>query len=111
MQLSRKNFIPRNDGFRCDSCSVDVPPAKGTFRNHCPHCLTSKHVDKNTPGDRQSTCLGLMPAVAAEGTDPDTLDLTHVCQICGKHIRNRLAPDDDKSVIFALMKAKPNSKY
>lgn len=105
MQI-RKNFIPKNDGFVCDACGIVTPPAKGTFRNHCPVCLASKHVDQEIPGDRASTCQGLMPAVTIEGTDPDKLDIIHVCEKCGKRMPNRAAPDDDKSVIFALMEKK-----
>ena len=99
----RKNFIPRNDGFICDKCGTNVPPAPRTFRNHCPFCLTSKHVDNTTPGDRASTCQGLMPAIAYEGTDPDQLDLIHRCQLCGQKKRNRTAPDDDKNKIWQLL--------
>jgi hypothetical protein len=108
---SRKNFIPKNDGFVCDACGTTTPPAKGTFRNHCPVCLASKHVDQEIPGDRLSTCLGLMPAVAIEGTDPDKLDIIHVCQKCGKRIANKIATDDDKTAIFALMKRQNPASY
>ncbi|WDF05905.1 RNHCP domain-containing protein [Shouchella hunanensis] len=33
--------------------------ANGSYRNHCPFCLYSKHQDI-IPGDRASTCGGLM---------------------------------------------------
>lgn len=94
-------FIPRNDSFTCEQCGTEVPPAQGTFRNHCPQCLTSKHVDASIPGDRLSSCLGLMPTVGYGGTDPDKLDLVQKCERCGKEMRNRLAPDDNKEKIFS----------
>lgn len=95
-----RNFIPINEGFTCESCGKKIPPAQSTFRNHCPFCLTSKHVDAHIPGDRKSPCKGLMLAVAYEGTDPDKLDLIHKCEKCGKTIRNKIAPDDDiKSIL------------
>lgn len=97
-----RNFIPLNEGFTCEQCGKVVPPAKSTFRNHCPFCLTSKHVDESIPGDRQSPCGGLMPATSYEGTDPDKLDLVHKCEKCGKTIRNKLAPDDDKTIVFKI---------
>lgn len=97
-------FIPKNEGFICDICQTDVPSASGTFRNHCPNCLISKHVDDATPGDRAATCGGLMPAMAAEGSDPDNLNLVHRCQKCGKTMRNRTASDDNKETIFHLMR-------
>lgn len=102
MSHIRKNFIPRNEGFVCEECGASVPPAKGTFRNHCPMCLTAKHVDNATPGDRLSTCLGLMPAIDVTGSDPDALIITHRCERCGKTIRNKLAEDDDRDKAIAL---------
>src|SRR5688572_1645427 len=92
----RKNFIPRNEGFECEFCGKKVSPARGTFRNHCPNCLVSKHVDDTIPGDRAAHCEGLMPTIAYEGTDPDKLDLIQECMTCGKQHRNRIARDDNK---------------
>ncbi|WP_419962425.1 RNHCP domain-containing protein [Psychrobacillus sp. BM2] len=34
-----------------------------SFRNHCPFCLFSKHLD-NYPGDRSSECQDLMRIVS-----------------------------------------------
>lgn len=98
--MKTKNFIPRNDAFQCEVCGKDVLPARGTFRNHCPHCLISKHVDDTTPGDRASRCHGLMPTVRCEGVDPDKLDLIQECQHCGRQMRNRTAPDDNIKKLF-----------
>ena len=96
----RKNFIPRNEGFACEQCKESVPPALGTFRNHCPHCLTSKHVDESVPGDRAATCGGLMPTTRYEGTDPDLIDLVQECSRCNKVMRNRVARDDDIQLLI-----------
>ena len=99
---TRKNFIARNDAFTCERCGAQVPPAAGTSRNHCPRCLTSKHVDDTVPGDRAAACQGLMPTVAYEGTDPGNLDLIQVCQVCGKRRRNKIARDDNKEKLYTL---------
>lgn len=107
MNLKRKNFIPLNEGFVCESCNTVVPPAKGTFRNHCTACLAAKHVDDTTPGDRSSTCGGVMPAIGVTGPNPDNLVITHKCQICGKINRNKLASDDDIDAAIALFDPKP----
>ena len=89
-------FIPREEQFTCEHCGVIVEPLEGgSYRNHCPRCLYSKHVDAAGPGDRASTCLGLMI--------PDHLDqdgkkgwlIVHVCEKCEKTIPNKTAPDDD----------------
>lgn len=60
----RKRFLGgTNNGFVCENCGCKVRPlTKGGYRNHCPHCLYSKHVDIN-PGDRASECGGLMEPV------------------------------------------------
>ncbi len=99
----RKNFIPRNEGFACDQCGILVPPAPGTFRNHCPVCLNSKHVDDTLPGDRAAACGGLMPAIAVEGSNPSHFDLIHECVACGKMSRNRRADDDTYEAILTLI--------
>jgi len=96
----RKNFIARNDPFTCEQCGQNIPPAKTTSRNHCPYCLTGKHVDDQTPGDRASKCHGLMPTISYEGTDPDKLDLIQQCQTCRKQHRNKIAPDDRKTSLW-----------
>ncbi|MCH8748367.1 RNHCP domain-containing protein [Patescibacteria group bacterium] len=94
--------MPLNEGFICGQCQANVPPAKSTYRNHCPKCLTSKHVDQDLPGDRLATCLGFMPTIGYEGTDPDKLDLVQQCTQCHLTKRNRLAPDDDHNILWSL---------
>lgn len=96
-------FITINEGFICEACGVEVPPAQQTCRNHCTKCLASKHVDDAIPGDRASACGGLMTASAVEGSDPDKLDIIHVCSVCGKKQRNKSASDDSRDALFALM--------
>ena len=96
-------FTVINDGFACEACGLVNTPAKATCRNHCTQCLISKHVDNTIPGDRMSSCHGLMHAIAVEGSDPEKLDLIHECLSCGKKQRNKIASDDDRDVIFALM--------
>ena len=51
--------------FKCGRCRAFVGPAVsgGRHRNHCPYCLTSRHVDLRRPGDRASPCRALMPAI------------------------------------------------
>jgi hypothetical protein len=48
-----------NTGFRCEHCQQMVQPVtNGSYRNHCPFCLHSKHVDI-MPGDRRNPgCQG-----------------------------------------------------
>ena len=49
-----------NTGFACVHCTLPVPAnTDGHYRNHCPYCLWSLHVD-DLPGDRASECRAPM---------------------------------------------------
>lgn len=86
--------IGSNQGFTCDSCGAHVAPlANGSYRNHCPHCLHSRHVDVN-PGDRANPCGGLLEPVAVEHSGKKGWLIVHRCQRCGEVRRNRAALDD-----------------
>lgn len=101
--------------FVCCGCGerVELSESIGTaHRNHCPYCLSSKHLDKEFSGDRDADCGGCMRAVALsfkkEGIDKygrkreGELMLVHKCSVCGKLSINRLAADDDEAVIISL---------
>lgn len=89
-------FIAKQSPFTCENCSQHVPDLEsGSYRNHCPICLHSKHVDKNGPGDRESECLGLMKPIGLDSSSKKGYILIHECKICSKVSRNKAAPDDD----------------
>ncbi len=90
----RKNFIMNNESFACERCGKQNKALKGGCRNHCCHCLYSKHVDKNIPGDRKSKCGGLMKPISLDQSGKKGYILVHQCIVCGKTIRNKCAPDD-----------------
>ncbi len=88
-------FIARQEAFTCEHCGKDVEElASGSYRNHCPYCLWSKHVDRDGPGDRASLCLGLMEPRGLDYRGSKGWMVDHVCTLCGKHIPNTAAPDD-----------------
>lgn len=75
-----------------------VPLTNGSYRNHCPACLYSKHVD-TVPGDRAATCHGLMRPVGLDHRPGKGWVLVHRCERCRLVRANRLAfdttqPDD-----------------
>lgn len=89
-------FIARQEPFICEHCNTEVQPlSTGSYRNHCPHCLWSKHVDAEGPGDRASTCLGLMEPIGLDHRGAKGWMIVHRCQICGKQIPNIIAADDE----------------
>ncbi|WP_306361521.1 RNHCP domain-containing protein [Nocardia sp. CC227C] len=91
------------DAFRCVSCRLDVPvAAPGTaHRNHCPHCLASRHVDR-VPGDRSETCRGRMRAVSMSVREDGEWSLVHRCLVCGVLKVNRVAGDDNALALLRL---------
>jgi DNA-directed RNA polymerase subunit RPC12/RpoP len=101
-----------NTGFRCAVCERDVRPlTNGSYRNHCPFCLSSLHVDV-TPGDRRETCDGVMVAVDVKRSRKG-LQIVHECERCGVKRVNRVAQDSDQSddpELLGLLMAIPGDK-
>jgi hypothetical protein len=103
------------ESFCCIHCKQPVPTSRAASgvnnRNHCPYCLTSRHVDLNKPGDRRATCLSKMTAIGVtlkrtykkyNGSRQGELMLIHRCTGCGKLSINRIAGDDNAQLIFKL---------
>ncbi|HLC67154.1 hypothetical protein A3C37_00400 [Candidatus Peribacteria bacterium RIFCSPHIGHO2_02_FULL_53_20] len=89
-------FLPRQESFTCEHCGASVEVLlNGSYRNHCPTCLYSKHVDEKGPGDRQSLCLGLMKPLRIDQHSKKGWMIVHLCTVCQKEMRNRSAPDDE----------------
>ena len=96
-----------SDGFVCGKCRRPVNGhGDGTrFRNHCPHCLWSRHVDV-APGDRLHACGGSMEPIAVWVKRDGEWAIVHRCATCGTLRTNRVAGDDDAWAMMALA-AKP----
>ena len=97
-------FIARNEGFICDHCHKKVAPIRfgGSYRNHCPYCLWSKHVDGPIPGDRVEPCQELMEPVGVTTKGGGEFTLIHKCLKCGFQRLNRVAGDDDSLLLTNL---------
>jgi RNHCP domain-containing protein len=86
-------------------------------RNHCNHCLRSKHVDQS-PGDRASHCQGCMEPVGVtlkhEGVDKygkerlGDVMLVHKCTRCGAVNINRIAADDPSDLVVKVFEKSPS---
>ena len=101
-----KNYYkkhPCTDSFVCKVCGCTVVSAgAGTdHRNHCPYCLSSKHVD-SSPGDRASKCGGAMLPIAIWVKKDGEWALVHRCSQCGKMNTNRIAADDNPMKLMQL---------
>ncbi|HZQ38117.1 MAG TPA: RNHCP domain-containing protein [Dehalococcoidia bacterium] len=95
--------------FRCRHCRVLVGalPSGGRFRNHCPRCLYSRHVDGDRPGDRTSDCGESMPPIGVFVRPKGEHVLVHRCLGCGLERHNRIAADDDFALILRLPLIEP----
>ncbi|MFS1515842.1 RNHCP domain-containing protein [Bacillus sp. SCS-151] len=88
--MSRKS---ENTAFQCENCREQVTPlTNGSFRNHCPYCLYSKHLDIQ-PGDRASDCYGLMVPIGLDYSNKKGYQIVHECTKCGKVGKNKVATD------------------
>jgi hypothetical protein len=90
--------------FRCQRCRLDVPAdAPGSrYRNHCPNCLWSRHLDDDTPGDRASDCGSSMEPIAITVRGGGEWVLVHRCLACDEIHLNRSAGDDNPLLLLRL---------
>lgn len=96
-----------NTGFTCENCGRKVLPLNnGSYRNHCPFCLYSRHVD-GKPGDRREHCGGLMKPVGIRYKSGKGYQIIHRCLKCGGISANKIAEDtlqpDGVDVLAELM--------
>lgn len=96
-----------NSVFDCTHCGRQVLACtNGSYRNHCPHCLWSRHVDVS-PGDRASDCGGQMEPVGLTQPRGKGLAIVHVCVRCGRRGVNQVARDTAMPDDWALVSALP----
>lgn len=111
--MSKHHHTRRHESldFTCIHCKQHVPAnAWGTkHRNHCPHCLFSRHVDES-PGDRASMCRAPMAPIGVEvrgdgdpGSPGGERAVIHRCTGCGVLKANRIAGDDSERALLALV--------
>jgi DNA-directed RNA polymerase subunit RPC12/RpoP len=93
-----KKFSRRTEDFVCANCGTKV--AGNGYTNHCPSCLWSQHVDVN-PGDRASSCRGLMEPLHIEQHGSKLVLVTR-CTRCGHQHRNRTSNQDSTDAIIAV---------
>src|SRR5512140_2100662 len=101
--------------FVCMVCrnfvSADAGISGVRNRNHCPYCLSSRHLDLFEAGDRLSACKSNMRPVALtlkktakkySSAGQGELMLVHLCDECGKLSINRIAADDDPATVLEV---------
>lgn len=98
-------FTEIDEEFICENCGKKVNKLGYSCRNHCPHCLYSKHVDIN-PGDREEECHGLLKPIDIEINSKKGIVIVFKCEKCGEIRKNVAAEDDDKELIYKIMREK-----
>jgi hypothetical protein len=101
--------------FVCMSChnfvSAEAVLSSVQHRNHCPYCLSSRHLDLYEAGDRLSACKARMRPVALTlkktfkkytQANRGELMLVHLCEDCGRFSINRFAADDDVTTVLEI---------
>ncbi len=114
-EKKHKRVMFDTNNFRCLQCgafvSADREQSGVNNRNHCPHCLYSRHVDLLKPGDRRCKCKSRMEPVGLTikqnlkkyGNEKQgELMLIHRCCGCGIFSINRIAADDNTLMIYDL---------
>ena len=96
-----KQFTKRDESFICENCGHNVEKLVYTSRDHCPHCLYSKHVDIK-PGDRANECKGMLRPIGVEIDSRKGYVIVYKCEKCGKIHKNRAAEDDNMEMIINL---------
>ncbi len=78
--MSRKE---ENTSFTCIHCGQQIKSLKnGSYRNHCPYCLYSLHLDIKI-GDRANDCKGVMKPIGVKSHKKKGLQIIHECTVCG----------------------------
>lgn len=93
-----KNFTRKIEDFDCAVCGTHVHG--NGYTNHCPKCLSSKHVDIQ-PGDRSNSCGGIMYAISYEVRNGKEW-IVHRCSKCGFERKNQVSAQDSREAIRAL---------
>jgi len=92
-----------NTDFICENCGEKILAIrKGSYRNHCHKCLYSKHLDI-VPGDRNSTCHGMMKPIGQRIHPKKGIQIVHKCETCHHIHYNKIDDQDDNiDIIISL---------
>ena len=103
--MDSKRFKMIDESFVCEVCKQNVEKLEYTARDHCPYCLSSKHLDIN-PGDRNANCGGILIPIDIEKSKKDSLKIIYKCNKCGTIKKNKAASDDNYEMILEIMSKK-----
>lgn len=96
-------IVKIDEEFICENCGKEVKKLGYTSRDHCPHCLHSKHLDIN-PGDRMCDCNGILKPVSIDYNTKKGYMIIYKCEKCGEVRKNKTAKDDNQEQIMNIMR-------
>lgn len=80
----------------CRNCGCEVQALdNGSYRNHCPFCLHSIHID-HKPGDRNNKCLGLLRPIGIRNSSKKGMQIIFRCELCQQEKVNIVAEYDSQ---------------
>ena len=100
--MDSKRFTMIDEEFVCEVCNKKVSKLDYTARDHCPYCLSSKHLDVN-PGDRSADCGGILIPIDVEKGKKDTYKIIYKCSKCKEIKKNKMAIDDNFDKVLEIM--------
>lgn len=95
-----KNFIRRVEDFICENCG-ELVEGDG-YTDHCPKCLWAKHMDRLLPGDRESTCKGMMEPIKTN-YEKGIFKIFYRCNKCGHEFGVREGKGDNRDELVSLL--------
>lgn len=95
-----KNFIRKKEDFVCEHCGEKV--IGNGYTDHCPRCLWGKHVDRETPGDRDSDCRGLMEPQRVL-YEKGKYKIRYKCTKCNHEFGVRSGENDDQELLVNMV--------
>ena len=91
-----RRFTEIDEEFICENCGKTVEKLGYSCRNHCMHCLHSKHLDIN------ETCHGILEPIGLEIDSKKGYVIIFKCKKCGSIRKNKAAKDDNMDLIIKL---------
>lgn len=99
----RAGSVPRTGSFTCVRCGLTVSPLdpEGNRRDHCPSCLSSRHV-LDQVGGGPSDCGGRMAPISVAAARGGAWMLIHRCGVCDEMSESSVSPDDNHLVLMRI---------
>jgi len=97
--IKRRNMVRVRENFVCEYCGKKV--IGDGYTDHCQKCLWGKHVDKKIPGDRESSCGGMMRPIESL-YEKGKFKIKYVCEKCKHEFVVKEGKNDNRERLVEL---------